>query len=393
MYPYPVKQRTSLKAASFTESVIREMSREALAHGAINLAQGFPDFPAPDFIKRAAVEAIEQDLNQYAITWGAPSLRNALSRKMGELYHLDIDPDREITVCCGSTEGMISALLAVVNPGDEVIVFEPYYENYGPDTILCGAVPRFVRLHPPDFALDEEELRAAFSSKTKAIIINTPNNPSGKVFSAEELATIAHYCREYDVLALTDEIYEHIIYDGLRHTPMATIEGMRDRTITISGISKTFSVTGWRVGYVIAPPDITGAVRKVHDFLTVGTAAPLQEAAARAIASGGEYYRELGDFYARRRDYFLGVLRNAGFACHSPAGAYYIMADISPWRCSDDVAFAKYLTREIGVAAVPGSSFYNEKGSAGAGMVRFTFCKKMETLEAAAERLRKLNTA
>lgn len=391
MHPYPIKQRTSLKAASFTESVIRQMTREALAHGAINLAQGFPDFPAPDFIKKAAVEAIEQDLNQYAITWGAPSLRRALSRKMGDLYHLDVDPDREITVCCGSTEGMISSLLAVVNPGEEVIVFEPFYENYGPDAVLCGAVPRPVRLHPPDFTLDEEELRAAFSSKTKAVIINTPNNPSGKVFSAEELAIIAKYCREYDVLAITDEIYEHIVYDGFRHIPMATLEGMRDRTITVSGISKTFSVTGWRVGYVIAPPDITGAVRKVHDFLTVGTAAPLQEAAARAIAAGGEYYRELAAFYARRRDYLLDVLRSTGFSCHSPAGAYYIMADISPWRCSDDVAFAQYLTREIGVAVVPGSSFYSEKDSAGTKMVRFAFCKKMETLEAAAERLRKLD--
>ncbi|MFO0752530.1 MAG: aminotransferase class I/II-fold pyridoxal phosphate-dependent enzyme [Thermodesulfovibrionales bacterium] len=392
MYPYPVKQRTSLKAASFTESVIRQMTREALAHGAINLAQGFPDFPAPDFIKRAAVEAIEQDHNQYAITWGAPSLRSALARKMEDLYHLAVDPDREITVCCGSTEGMISSLLAVVDPGEEVIVFEPFYENYGPDAVLCGAVPRSVRLHPPDFALDEEELRAAFSSRTKAIIINTPNNPSGKVFSAEELAIIAKYCEEYNVIAITDEIYEHIVYDGFRHVPMATLEGMRDRTITVSGISKTFSVTGWRVGYVIAPPDITGAIRKVHDFLTVGTAAPLQEAAARAIAAGGEYYRELAAFYASRRDYLLDVLRSTGFSCHSPAGAYYIMADISPWRCGDDVAFAQYLTREIGVAVVPGSSFYSEKDSPGAKMVRFTFCKKRETLEAAAERLRKLST-
>ncbi len=383
------KQRTSHKASRFTESVIREMTREAVAFGAINLAQGFPDFPAPGFIKEAAVEAIEKDFNQYAITWGSHSLRSAIAKKMKDLYNLDIDPEREVTVCCGSTEGMMSALLAVVDPGEEVIVFEPFYENYGPDAVLCGAVPRYIRLYPPDFALDEEELSSVFNKKTRAIIINTPHNPSGKVFSTDELKTIAKYCIEHDVIAITDEIYEHIVFDGHRHIPMASMEGMRDRTIAVNSISKTFSVTGWRVGYVIAPPGITGAVRKVHDFLTVGAPAPLQEAAAKAIHLGSGYYRELLDFYAKRRDYFYDVLKGVGFRCHKPSGAYYIMAGIDKWRTEDDTAFARYLTREIGVAVVPGNSFYHES-SEGTGMVRFCFCKKMETLEAAAMRLMKL---
>lgn len=382
--------RASEKAKSFTESVIREMTREAIAADAINLAQGFPDFPAPDFIKKAAVEAIEADINQYAITWGTPSLRRAVSRAMDEAYGLDIDPDREITVCCGSTEGMISSLLAVVNSGDEVIIFEPFYENYGPDAVLCGAVPKYVQLHAPDFRFDERELQQAFSSRTKAIIVNTPHNPTGKVFSRGELETIGRYCREYDALAITDEIYEHITYDGLRHVPVATIPGMKERTVTVNSVSKTFSVTGWRVGYVIAPPDITGAVRKVHDFLTVGAAAPLQEAAARALLSAGPYYQELSGFYRKRRDFFLGVLQDTGFTCCRPSGAYYIMAGIGKWKFPDDVSFARYLTREIGVAVVPGSSFYHGQNSEGKQFVRFAFCKRMETLKAAEERLRKL---
>jgi aspartate/methionine/tyrosine aminotransferase len=365
------------------------MTREAVAFGAINLAQGFPDFSAPDFIKQAAFEAIKNDINQYAITWGSQSLRKAIAQKMKDLYNLDIDPEKEITVCCGSTEGMMSALLAVVDPGEEVIVFEPFYENYGPDTVLCGAVPRYIRLHPPDFVLDEDELKSAFNSRTHAIIINTPNNPSGKVFSADELKTIAHYCIEHNVIAITDEIYEHMVFDGLRHIPMASIEGMRERTITVNSVSKTFSVTGWRVGYVIAPPDIASAVRKVHDFLTVGAPAPLQEAAAMAIHSVSRYYTELCDFYAMRRDYFFKILNDVGFSCNKPSGAYYIMAGIDKWRIKDDMAFARYLTREIGVAVVPGSSFYHESSEA-IDMVRFCFCKKMETLEAAAERLSKL---
>ncbi len=390
MSSHPSGQRASLKAACFTESVIREMTREALAHGAVNLAQGFPDFPAPHFIKNAAIEAIEQDFNQYAITWGAKSLREAIAQKVKTHYNLLVDPEREITVCCGSTEGMISSLMALVNPGDEVIIFEPFYENYGPDAILCGAIPRFVRLHPPHFGFDEQEFRRAINKKTRAIILNTPHNPSGKVFSAQELAVIAGYCIEHNLLVFTDEIYEHIIYDGLRHLPIATLDGMRDRTITVNGISKTFSVTGWRIGYVIAPPDITAAIRKVHDFITVGAAAPLQEAAARAIASCGDYYEALGDFYAERRDYFYGVLEERGFRCCKPSGAYYIMADISGWDLGNDREFAKYLTREVGVAVVPGSSFYHEDNPEGSRFVRFTFCKNIETLEKAAERLMKL---
>lgn len=377
----------SYKARSFSESVIREMTRIALAHGAINLAQGFPDFPAPDIIKQAAVEAILGDINQYAITWGAKSLRNAISRKVKELYDIDADPEKNITVTCGSTEGMMSAVLAVVNPGEEVIVFEPFYENYGPDAILSGAVPRFVKLNPPEFGFDEDELKAAFNEKTRAIIINTPNNPTGKVFSKHELEIIAKYCIEYNVIAITDEIYEHILYDGNRHIPLATIDGMGDRTITINGISKTFSVTGWRIGYVIASENITNAVRKVHDFLTVGAAAPLQEAAARAITSGNEYYKELGSFYVEQRDYMLNTLQNSGFKCIKPQGAYYILADIENFGFKNDVEFAKYLTKEIGVAVVPASSFYRSEGTGGTNMVRFCFCKKIETLKAAAKRL------
>lgn len=384
------RSRASMKAASFTESVIREMTREAIAHGAINLAQGFPDFQAPDFIKLGAIEAIEKDVNQYAITWGAKSLRDAVANKMKIHYELCIDPEREITVCCGATEAMIASLMAVVDPENEVIIFEPFYENYGPDAVLCGATPRFVTLHPPDFNFDEQEFARAFNKNTKALILNTPNNPTGKVFSREELAVIAKYCIRHDVLVLTDEIYEHIIYDGLRHIPIATLDGMRERTITINGISKTFSVTGWRIGYAIASPEITCSIRKVHDFLTVGAPAPLQEGAARAIAGDGEYYLKLGEFYRQRRDFLLGVLESKGFKCYKPYGAYYILADFSKWDFRDDVEFAKYLTREIGVAPVPGSSFYMGGNPEGKRFVRFAFCKKMETLEAAAERLQKL---
>lgn len=385
-----VKQIISDKAARFSESVIREMTRIAMAHGAINLAQGFPDFPAPDLIKRAAIEAIEADVNQYAITWGSKSLRNAISRKMKDIYDIDAHPEKQITVTCGSTEGMISTLLAVVNPGDEVVVFEPFYENYGPDVILCGAVPRYVKLHPPHFNFNEDELKKVFSNKTKAVIINTPNNPSGKVFSKQELETIAKYCMKFDALAITDEIYEHIVYDGLVHTPMACIDGMKERTVTINGISKTFSVTGWRIGYVVAPPDITDAVRKVHDFLTVGAAAPLQEAAAKAIISGNEYYKDLNTFYKERRDYFLDVLEDVGFKCVKPSGAYYIMADFDNFGFKNDVEFAKHLTADIGVAVVPASSFYRSESPDGTNMVRFCYCKKIETLKKAEERLRKL---
>jgi len=382
------------RVAHFTESVIREMTRQAMLYGAVNLSQGFPDFPAPAEIKRAAQEAIAADVNQYAITWGAKNLRNAIARQMQLWQGIAVDPEREITVCCGSTETMISTLLAVCNAGDEVVIFEPFYENYGPDAILSGAKPRFVKLRPPDspdgeWTFDERELRAAFHSHTKAIIVNTPNNPTGKVFTRSELELIRDLCVEFNVLAITDEIYEHILYDGTRHISMAALDGMRDRTITINGLSKTYSVTGWRVGWAVAPPAITDAIRKVHDFLTVGAPAPLQEAGAAALGLPATYYQELAEGYRKRRDRLLPVLTEAGFRCFLPRGAYYVMTDISSFRFANDLEFVKYLVKDIGVASVPGSSFYHDK-SLNSQQVRFCFCKKDETLKAAAERLLKL---
>ncbi len=389
----PAKPRISAKAERFTESVIREMTRQAMLYGAINLAQGFPDFAAPEQIKRAAQEAIAADVNQYAITWGAKPLRQAIARQMERWQGIAVDPEREITVCCGSTEAMIASLLAVTNPRDEVVIFEPFYENYGPDTILSGAQPRFVKLRPPadagDWVFDERELRAAFHGNTKAIILNTPNNPTGKVFTRAELETIRDLCVEFDVLAITDEIYEHIIYDGARHVSLAGLEGMRERTITINGMSKTYSVTGWRVGWAVAPPELTSAIRKVHDFLTVGAAAPLQAAGAVALSLPESYYQQLAKSYCARRDRLLPALQKAGFQVFVPRGAYYIMTDISAFGFADDVAFAQYLVKEGGIAVVPGSSFYSHPGD-GAQQVRFAFCKKEETLDAAAERLLRL---
>lgn len=382
----------SEKASRFTESVIREMSRIAAAHKAVNLAQGFPDFPAPEEIKNAAVKAVLENHNQYAITWGTKALRDSIVWKIKRDYHVDLDPEKQITVCCGSTEGMIATLLATVNPGDEVIVFEPFYENYGPDVILCGATPKYIKLKPPEFSFDAEELKAAFSPRTKAIIINTPNNPTGKVFSRQELELIAQLCIQYDALAITDEIYEHILYDGAEHIPLWTLPGMADRAIAVNSVSKTFSVTGWRIGYVAASPEITSSVRKVHDFLTVGAAAPLQTAAAEAMRFGREYYQKLADFYVQRRDYLLGKLQKIGFTCIRPAGAYYIMADITPFGYDDDVAFTRYLAEKIGVAVVPGSSFYRPEATDGKKLIRFCFCKEMSTLEAAVERLQKLRS-
>jgi len=379
----------SRRTANFTESVIREMTRLALQHKAINLAQGFPDFAAPDEIKTAAQQAIAADLNQYAITWGAPPLRQAIARKYHDWYKLDYDPEAEITVCCGATESMIASLLAVADPGDEVIVFEPFYENYRPDALLAGAESRVVRLRAPDWTFDPVELRRAFSPRTKAIILNSPNNPTGKVFRAGELGQIAELCREFNVLAVTDEIYEHILYDGAAHIPIATLEGMRERTVLVNSMSKTFSVTGWRVGWVLAPPDITSSVRKVHDFLTVGAAAPLQYAGATALNAGQEYYERLARDYAVRRDILLGALERAGFRCFRPRGAYYIMCDISGFGLGDDIAFTRHMIESVGVAPVPGSSFFADPAD-GAHIVRFCFPKRIETLQAAAERLAKL---
>jgi len=384
-----VSASLSVKAGQFTESVIREMTRLALQYKAINLSQGFPDFPAPAEIKHAAREAIAADINQYAITWGAKSLRNAIAEKFQRWQGITVDPEREITVCCGSTEAMMSSMMAIINPGDEVVVFEPFYENYGPDAILSGATPRFVKLYPPDWTFDPDELAAAFGPATKAIILNTPNNPTGKVFKRPELESIRDLCLHWNAYAITDEIYEHMLYDGAAHISMATLDGMRDRTITINALSKTYSVTGWRVGWAIASPEVSSAIRKVHDFLTVGAAAPLQEAGAVALKSPPSYYENLAKDYLARRDRLLGILAGAGFQCFKPYGAYYIMTDISAFGFPDDVAFAKYLVKDIGVAAVPGSSFYRIPAD-GHTQLRFTFCKTEKTLQAAAERLAKL---
>ena len=379
----------SQKASQFTESVIREMTRLAQIHKAINLAQGMPDFEAPAEIKEAACRAIMEGINQYAITWGAKVFRDAIAAKAKSRWSLEVDPERQITVTCGSTEAMIASLLAVINPGDEVVIFEPFYENYGPDTILSGATPRFVTLRAPDWHFDPRELESAFNNRTRAIIINTPNNPTGKVFSREELQFIAGLCQKWNVLAITDEIYEHIVYDGHTHQAMATVEGMQDRTITINALSKTYSVTGWRVGYVIASPELTQGIRKVHDFLTVGAPAPLQEAGARALALPEEYYTDLAAAYQRRRDLLLKALRDANFHCSTPKGAYYIMADFGELSLLNDRDFTHYLVEDIGVAVVPGSSFFRES-ERGSRYVRLCFCKKDSTLQSAGERLQEI---
>lgn len=386
---HSLKSFQSHRIANFTESVIREMTRLALRSGAVNLAQGFPDFPAPEALKQAACEAILKDINQYAITWGAKAFRDAIAEKYRHTYQMDIDPESEITVCCGSTEGMVATLLATVNPGDEVIIFEPFYENYHPDTDLCSARKRTVTLYPPEWTFDPDELRRAFNPRTKAIILNTPNNPTGKVFSRAELALIGQLCQEFNALAITDEIYEHIVYEDAQHVPIASLPGMRERTVLVNSMSKTYSVTGWRVGWVIAPPELTSSIRKVHDFLTVGAAAPLQQAGVTALSLGRDYYQQLAAQYQSRRDLLLSLLEGAGFRCSKPDGAYYIMADISGFPFSDDRSFAQFLVEQIGVACVPGSSFFTDR-SLGAKWVRFCFCKKEETLREAGRRLERL---
>ncbi len=377
------------RTANFTESVIREMTRLAIRHGAVNLAQGFPDFPAPVDLKQAAVKAIEADHNQYSITWGAKPFREAIAAKYRRTYGLEFDPEREITVTCGATEGMAASLLATTNPGDEVIVFEPFYESYHPDTLLCGAARRLVTLHAPDWRIDPDELRGAFSARTKAIIVNTPHNPTGKVFTREELTLIASLCQEFDALAITDEIYEHIVYDGQTHIPLISLPGMRDRTILINSLSKTFSVTGWRVGWAIAAPQITENVRKVHDFLTVNAATPLQYAGMTALNEHQAYFEGLSGTYAGRRHAAIEMLEAAGFRCHKPGGAYYVMTDISEFGAKNDTSFALELVERYGVAGVPGSSFYYQN-RLGATQIRFCFCKNYETLALAGEKLARL---
>jgi aminotransferase len=377
--------KLAARTAGFTESVIREMTRLNAIHGGINLAQGFPNFAAPQALKDAAKRAIDADINQYAITWGAKSLRDALSRTYAELHGMAVDPETMLTVTCGATEAMISTLLALVNPGDEVIVLEPFYENYGPDTDIAGARPVYVPLRPPESVFDRDELRKAFGPRTKAIIVNTPNNPTGRVFTRDELTFIASLCVEYDVVAVTDEIYEHIRYEG-EHIPIATLPGMAERTVTISGASKTFSVTGWRVGWIVAPPELTAGIRKVHDFVTVGAPAPLQEAVAEGLALGRPYYDSLSAEYRKRRDLLVPALEAAGFAPRRPEGAYYVLCDITPFGFDDDTKFARWLVSEVGVAGVPGSSFYSEP-ALGKHLIRFTFCKTHDVLTSAAERL------
>jgi aspartate/methionine/tyrosine aminotransferase len=386
------RSKVSAKAARFTESVIREMSRLCVRHNAVNLAQGFPDFPAPQVVKDAACRAIERDVNQYAVTWGAKSFRDALAKKHALASGVQFDPDTELTVTCGSTEAMLSALLATVDPGDEIIVFEPWYENYGPDAILSGATPVYVKLRPPDWSFDPVELRRAFSSKTKGIIVNTPHNPTGKVFTREELELISELANEFDTLVYTDEIYEHIVYAGHEHVYPQTIPGLRERTVMISGLSKTYSVTGWRLGYAIAPPEITAAIRKVHDFCTVGAPAPLQEGAVAALELGASYYEGLAAQYQRRRDILLPLLRAAGFIAHEPAGAYYIMTEFPARQGMSDIEFARWLVEYVGVAVVPASSFYRAGDPEARRMVRFCYPKRDETLLEAGRRLATLSS-
>ena len=388
---------TARRTHGFRESVIRGMTRLAREYRSINLAQGFPNFPAPELLKDAAARAIHDDINQYAITWGAQRLRDALARKYHDWYGLEADPEREITVTCGATEAMIATLLAVVNAGDEVIVFEPFYENYGPDTILADARPVYVPLEPGR-PLDLDRLAAAFSSRTRAIVVNTPSNPAGRVLTRAELEAIRDLCVGHDALAVTDEIYEHIRFDG-EHIAIATLPGMRDRTVTISGASKTFSVTGWRIGWIVAPPDLTDAIRKVHDFLTVGAPAPLQEGVATALDDlSPSFYAGLAEAYRGRRDLLYGALIESGFRCTPPEGAYYILTDFSDIAgpggagSMNDTEFAVWLSREVGVTPVPGSSFFRE-GGGGRSLVRFVFCKTDDILLEAARRLRTLSGA
>ncbi len=385
---------TAERVGLFTESVIREMTRLNNLYGGVNLAQGFPDFDAPAELLEAAARAMRDGFNQYAITWGSPRLRAAIAEKMAWYNRVTVDPDAHITVTCGATEAMIATLLALVNPGDEVIIFEPFYENYGPDTLLSGARPRYVplNLEDPAFGFDPAALRDAFTAHTKAIIINTPHNPTGKVFTQPELELIAELCQQFDVIAVTDEVYEHLLYDGRQHVSIAALPGMAERTVTINSLSKTYSVTGWRVGWAVIKNDaVTTGIRRAHDFLTVGAAAPLQEAGAVALRFPHEYYAKTAAMYQRKRDLLLGILRDAGFRCFLPYGAYYIMTDIRGFGDDTDVAFAQMLVKDLGVATVPGSSFYHES-TLGHRYIRFAYPKKDETLTEVEHRLARLAT-
>jgi len=383
----------SIITETFTESVIREMTRICDAAGGINLSQGFPDFDTPDELKNQAIAAIRAGRNQYPVTFGEPILRERIAEKVKRHNGIDCDPATDITVCCGATEAMLSTMKALINPGDEVIIFEPFYENYGPDVILSGATPRYVALRAPDWSYNPEELEAAFNEKTKAIIINTPNNPTGKVFTRKELEDIARLCLDWDVYAVTDEIYEHILYDGREHVSLASLDGMADRTITINSVSKTYSATGWRVGWAVAARRITERIRKVHDFVTVAAPAPLQHATAEALLFPDEYYVSLAGRYQGARDLFLAGLEECGFKPYRPRGAYYVMVEAQAVRerlgTADDVDFSRKLIHKTGVATVPGSAFYSDPAM-GLNQVRFAFCKKTETLRKALRLLRKV---
>ena len=383
----------SKRVQGFTESVIREMTRVSAHYGGVNLAQGFPNFPPPRVLVEAAHRALDGDFHQYAITWGARNLREAIAAKFERFYGSRVDPERQVTVCCGSTEAMLSTLLAVLDPGDEIVIFEPFYENYGPGAIISGAKPVFVPLEPPDFSFDPDRLARAFTPRTRAIVFNSPNNPTGKVFSLRELEIIAELCQRHDVIAITDEIYEHMVYDGLRHIPIATLPGMADRTVTISGVSKSYSVTGWRIGYTISSPALAVGIRRAHDFVTVGAPAPLQEAAVTALNLPDAYYVALREAYQARRDLLRGLLDKAGFRTFEPQGAYYILTEcahfLERYGLSDDTAFAMYLIKEVGVATVPGSSFYAHP-ELGRTKIRFCFPKTDDVLLDAGQRLQRL---
>lgn len=393
-----IKSKLSNKSTRFTESVIRGMTQLCLKHDAINLSQGTPAYQPPDEVKQAAITAIEDGYNQYSITWGAPDFREAIARKMTTFNGIETDAAKNVTVTCGSTEGMLSTLLAIINPGDEVIIFEPFYENYGPDTIISGAAPVYVALQETEtedgeirFTYDQNALKDAFSNNTKAIIINTPNNPLGKVFTDSELKEIADLCIAHDCLAITDEIYEHMIYDDRQHISIGSLPNMEDRTITVSGLSKTYSMTGWRLGYVVAPETLSNAIRKMHDFLTVGAPHPLQRAGIAALNLPSSYYHELVDKYDKNRKLLVNILTEAGFRCHPPEAAYYIMTDITNFGFPDDTHFGHWLVKEVGVGGVPGSSFYS-RPQLGKTKFRFMFSMSDDILEEAGNRLMKIKS-
>src|SRR5262245_55370794 len=381
--------RSAKRVSSFADSVFGEMTRLARLHNAVNLSQGFPDFEAPQAIKDAACTAIQAEQNQYAPPYGTAAFREAIAADFTRRYGVPIDPDEQVTVCCGSTEAMMASMIACIDPGDEVIVFEPFYENYGPDAILAGAEPKYIRMREPDWSFDPDELKKAFNNRTRAIVINSTNNPTGKVYTREKLMFIAELCQKWDVLAISDEIYERIVYGGQTHVPMASIPGMADRTITTNGLSKTYSVTGWRIGWAISPPSLTGGIRKMHDFLTVAAPTPFHDAGVAAMSMPSAFYSELAADYQRKRDLMLEILGRHGFAAFSPGGAYYVMTDVSRFGFASDSEFAVYLVKEIGVATVPGSSFYSDPAAAPQS-VRFCFSKRDETLHEADRRLARL---